>query len=129
MTPFRRPANAGGDIFRQLVAIRSDALHPWRHITGAAGRGPIFGRVKRLVVRLLYEYMARAYSQSEWTTMNYGYATLPGEDGRTAVDPAIPEHLSLQLYMRAATAGTRGATGFPTQRRLRRSAAARSSRG
>ena len=108
MTPFRRPATAGGGIFRRLVAIRSDALHPWRYITGAAGRGPIFGRVKRLVVRLLYEYIARIYSQAEWTTMNYGYATLLGEDGQTAVDPAIPEHLSLQLYMRAATAGARG---------------------
>jgi hypothetical protein len=107
MTLFRRPATAGGGIFRRLVAIRSDALHPWRYITGAAGRGPIFGRVKRLVVRLLYEYIARTYSQAEWTTMNYGYATLPGEDGQTAVDPAIPEHLSLQLYMRAATAGAR----------------------
>jgi SAM-dependent methyltransferase len=101
---------SGGGIFRRLVAIRSDALHPWRYITGAAGRGPIFGRVKRLVVWLLYEYMARTYSQAEWTTMNYGYATLPGEDGRTAVDPAIPEHLSLQLYMRAVTAGARGGT-------------------
>ena len=46
------PPNAatGGGTFRRLVAIRSDALHPWRYITGAAGRGPIFGRVKRLVV-------------------------------------------------------------------------------
>jgi hypothetical protein len=85
MTLFRRPATAGEGILRQLVAIRSDALHPWRYITGAAGRGPIFGRVKRLVVRLLYEYIARTYSQAEWTTMNYGYAPLPGEDGRTAV--------------------------------------------
>jgi hypothetical protein len=63
-------ATSGGGIFRRLVAIRSDALHPWRYITGAAGRGPIFGRVKRLVVWLLYEYMARTYSQAEWTTMN-----------------------------------------------------------
>jgi hypothetical protein len=90
MTTCRRPANAGGGIFRRSVAIRSDTLHPWLYITGAAGRGPIFGRVKRLMVR-------RTYSQAEWTTKNYGYATLPGEDGRTAVDPAISEHLSLHL--------------------------------
>src|SRR5260370_25549551 len=94
--------------FQRLVARRSGALHPWRYITGAAGRGAAFGRVKRLAVWLLYEYMARTYSQADWTTMNYGYATLPGEDGRTLVDPAIPEHLSLQLYMRIATAGARG---------------------
>ena len=94
--------------FQRLVARRSDALHPWRYITGAAGRGAAFGRVKRLAVWLLYEYMARTYSQADWTTMNYGYATLQGEDGRTVVDPAIPERLSLQLYMRIATAGARG---------------------
>src|SRR5260370_41876232 len=94
--------------FQRLVARRSGALHPWRYITGAAGRGAAFGRVKRLAVWLLYEYMARTYSQADWTTMNYGYATLPGEDGRTLIDPAIPEHLSLQLYMRIATAGARG---------------------
>src|SRR5260370_32746179 len=52
--------------------------------------------------------MARTYWQADWTTMNYGYATLQGEDGRTLVDPAIPERLSLQLYMRVATAGVRG---------------------
>jgi hypothetical protein len=94
--------------FRGLVARRSDALHPWRYITGAAGRGAALGRVKRLAVWLLYEYMARTYWQADWTTMNYGYATLQGENGRTVVDPAIPERLSLQLYMRVATAGVRG---------------------
>src|ERR1700756_4507772 len=64
--------------------------------------------VKRVAVWLLYEYMARTYWQADWTTMNYGYATLQGENGRTVVDPAIPERLSLQLYMRVATAGARG---------------------
>src|SRR5271165_6281141 len=98
-TAFTPPnATSGGGIFRRLVVIRSDALPPWRYITGAAGRGPIFGRVKRLVVWLLYEYMARTYSQAEWTTMNYGYATLPGEDGRTAVDHAIPELVSAAVH-------------------------------
>jgi SAM-dependent methyltransferase len=109
MTTSLRPvAMSRRGIFRRLVARRSDALHPWRYITGAAGRGAAFGRVKRLAVWLLYEYMARAYPRVDWTTMNYGYSTLPGEDGRTEVDPAIPEHLSLQLYMHVATAGARG---------------------
>jgi SAM-dependent methyltransferase len=109
MTTFLRPvAMAGRGIFRRIVVRRSGALHPWRYITGAAGRGAAFGRVKRLAVWLLYEYMARTYSQADWTTMNYGYATLPGEDGRMGVDPAIPERLPLQLYMRVATAGGRG---------------------
>jgi len=94
--------------FQRLAARRSGALHPWRYITGAAGRGAAFGRVKRLAVWLLYDYMARTCWQADWTTMNYGYATLPGENGRTLVDPAIPEHLSLQLYMRIATSGARG---------------------
>ncbi len=88
--------------------VASDALHPWRYVTGAAGRGVAFGRVKRLAVRLLYDYVARTYPQGDWTTMNYGYAALPGENGRAAVDLTIPEHLSLQLYMRVATSGARG---------------------
>jgi hypothetical protein len=35
------------------VAIRSDALHPRRYITYAAGRGSAFGGLKRLAVWLL----------------------------------------------------------------------------
>jgi SAM-dependent methyltransferase len=105
MTTSLRPvATIGRAVFRRLVAIRSDALHPWRYITGAAGRSA-FGGLKRLAVWLLYEYMARTYSQADWTTMNYGYAALPGEDERAAVDPTIQEHLSLQPYMRVATSG------------------------
>ena len=85
MTTSLRPvATIGRAVFRRLVAIRSDALHPWRYITGAAGRGSAFGGLKRLAVWLLYEYMARTYSQADWTTMNYAYAVLPGEDGRAA---------------------------------------------
>jgi ubiquinone/menaquinone biosynthesis C-methylase UbiE len=95
-------------IFRRLVAIRSGTLHPWRFITGAVGRSVGFGRVKRLAVWLLYGYMARAYPQAGWTTMNYGYAPLPGENDEAVVDLTIPEHLSLQLYVRVATSGARG---------------------
>jgi ubiquinone/menaquinone biosynthesis C-methylase UbiE len=107
-TSHRRIASKGRALIRRLIAIRSDALHPWRYITGAAGRGTAFGRVKGLTVRLLYDYMARAYPQADWTTMNYGYAALPGENGQAAVDLTIAEHLSLQLYMRVATSGARG---------------------
>ena len=108
MTTSLRPvATTGRAIFRRLIAIRSDALHPWQYITGAVGRGAAYRRVKRLVVWLLYEYMARSYSQADWTTMNYGYAALPGEDVRAAVDPTIPEHFSLQLYLRVVTSGAR----------------------
>jgi hypothetical protein len=57
-------ATTGRTIFRRLIAVRSGALHPWQHITGAVGRGAAFGRVKRLAVWLLYEYMARTYSQA-----------------------------------------------------------------
>ena len=38
MTLFRRPATVGGGIFRQLVAIRSDALHPWRFSMYSIGK-------------------------------------------------------------------------------------------
>ncbi len=107
-TSLRPVATAGRAIFRRLVAIRSDALHPWRYITGAAGRGAAFGGVKRLAVWLLYEYMARTYSQADWTTMNYGYAALLVKDRQAVVDPTLPEHLSLQLYMRVVTSGARG---------------------
>jgi SAM-dependent methyltransferase len=91
-----------------MIAIRSDALHPWRYITGAVGRAAGLGRIRRLAVWLLYGYLARAYPQGDWTTMNYGYEPLPDEAGQAAVDPSIPEHLSLQLYLRIATAGARG---------------------
>ncbi len=50
--------------------------------------------------RLLYDHLARAYPHAEWTTMNHGYALLPGElmAGEIAVDPRQLEHLALQLY-------------------------------
>src|SRR5260370_21601471 len=67
MTPFRRPATTGGGIFRRLVAIRSDALHPWRYITGAAGPRAGFGRGKRLVVWLFVARRGRPYLPSPRT--------------------------------------------------------------
>lgn len=36
--------------------------------------------------------------------MNYGYATFPGDTPSLAVDPSLPEHLALQLYMCLAIA-------------------------
>ena len=36
--------------------------------------------------------------------MNYGYAMLPGDTPSLAVDPSLPEHLALQLYMCLAVA-------------------------
>src|SRR5260370_3392888 len=81
--------------FQRLVARRSGALHPWRYITGAAGRGAAFGRGERLAVWLLYHYIARTYSQGHRTTVKYGYATLPGDGGATPAHPPIPHHRSL----------------------------------
>ena len=88
----------------------SDTFHPWQLVTNAAGRSRAAGSARRLVSRWLYDYLARNYPQTEWTTMNYGYALLPGEPAHLAVDPHVPEHLALQLYGRvvsaaAATAG------------------------
>jgi len=60
---------------------------------------------------LLYEYMARTYSLADWTTMNYGYATLPGEDGRTVVDPAIPSAVSAALHAHCDRRARGGAWG------------------
>jgi len=83
----------------------SDALHPWRYVTNALGGSRAVGRARRIVTRLLYDYLARSYPHAEWTTMNYGYALLPGEQTRNVeVDPSVPEHLALQLYARLASA-------------------------
>jgi ubiquinone/menaquinone biosynthesis C-methylase UbiE len=82
----------------------ADLLHPWRHVTKAAGDGPAAGFLRRAVSRKLYDYLARTYPLAEWTTMNYGYAMLPGDTPSLAVDPGLPEHLALQLYMCLAVA-------------------------
>ena len=83
----------------------SDALHPWRYVTNALGGGRAVGRARRIVTRLLYDYLARSYPHAEWTTMNYGYALLPEELTKNVeVDPSVPEHLALQLYARLASA-------------------------
>jgi ubiquinone/menaquinone biosynthesis C-methylase UbiE len=96
--------------FGRLTRARSDALHPWRYVTGALGGGPVVGQAKRLVSRLLYEYLARAYPQSEWTTMNYGYAGQPTEQHSPSVELAEPERFALQLYWYVATLGSQGGT-------------------
>lgn len=81
-------------------------LHPWRIVTGAA-HSPLLGGAKRLVVHRLYDYLARRYPTTQWTTMNYGYVPLENE-----VLPAPPvttaERHALQLYLRIATAGQHG---------------------
>lgn len=82
----------------------ADLLHPWRHVTKAAGDSRVAGFLRRAVSRKLYDYLARSYPLAEWTTMNYGYAMLPGNTPSLAVDPSLPEHLALQLYMCLAVA-------------------------
>ena len=85
--------------------MSSNALHPWRYVTNAVGGSSrAIGLVRRVLTRLLYDYLARNYRDAEWTTMNYGYAILPNESNSPAVDRALPEFLPLQLYARLATA-------------------------
>ncbi|MBV9489106.1 MAG: class I SAM-dependent methyltransferase [Verrucomicrobia bacterium] len=95
--------NLGGAL-RRWARRHADFLHPWRHVTGAAGHSHAAGLLRRAVTRKLYDHLARAYPTAEWTTMNYGYAALPGETPGLAVDPRLPEHLALQLYLRLAVA-------------------------
>ena len=90
----------------------ADTLHPWRYITGALGNGRIIGHTKRVISRLLYEYLAWKYPQPEWTTMNYGYAPLSAEQPSLPFPPSsidAPERLALQLYWYVATLGSHGA--------------------
>lgn len=96
--------------FGRLNRACSDALHPWRYVTGALGGGPVAGQVKRAVSRLLYEYLARTYPQDEWTTMNYGYAVLATEKYVPCAEIDEPERLPLQLYRHMATSGSQGDT-------------------
>ena len=79
-------------------------LHPWRHVTGAAGGSRVVGWLRRAVTRRLYDFLARAYPLADWTTMNYGYAPLADGPSKFAVDAGHPEYLSLQLYTYLATA-------------------------
>jgi len=95
--------NVGGAL-RRWARRQADLLHPWRHITKAAGDSRAAGFLRRAVTRRLYDHLARIYPLAEWTTMNYGYAMLPGETPGPAVNPRLPEHLALQLYMRLAVA-------------------------
>ena len=60
-------------------------------------------RLKRTVWRSWYEFLARGYTQSDWTFMNYGYAegdgdTLPRPISLQADDEA--DRCSIQLYQR-----------------------------
>src|SRR4029077_9786730 len=87
----------------------SDALHPWRYVTNAVGGSRVGGRARRIVTRLLYDYLARNYPHPEWTTMNYGYALLPGGQKKNVeVHPSVPKHLALQLYARLPSAAAAG---------------------
>jgi SAM-dependent methyltransferase len=89
--------------------MRPGLLHPSRIVT-AASSGAVAGRVRRWVVRRLYNHLARAYPLREWTTMNYGYAVLPGEAPLAAAVPAdAAERNGLKLYARVAGSGRRGA--------------------
>lgn len=84
-------------------------LHP-AGIIAAAGGGTLAGRVRRWAVRRLYDHLATAYPLEAWTTMNYGYAPLPGEAPPAVAVPAdAAERNGLQLYARVAASGRRGA--------------------
>jgi uncharacterized protein (TIGR02265 family) len=84
-------------------------LHPARLIATAGGSA-LAGRVRRWAVRRLYQHLAMAYPLEAWTTMNYGYAPLPGEAAPAVAVPAdAAERNGLQLYARVASSGRRGA--------------------
>jgi ubiquinone/menaquinone biosynthesis C-methylase UbiE len=87
------------DVLRRWAQRHADLLHPWRYVTKAAGDSRAAGFLRRAISRKLYDYLARTYPLAEWTTMNYGYAMFPGDTPSLAVDPSLPEHLALQLYM------------------------------
>ena len=92
------------DVLRRWAQRHADLLHPWRYVTKAAGDSRAAGFLRRAISRKLYDYLARTYPLAEWTTMNYGYAMFPGNTPSLAVDPSLPEHLALQLYMCLAVA-------------------------
>ena len=92
------------DVLRRWAQRHADLLHPWRYVTKAAGDSRAAGFLRRAISRKLYDYLARTYPLAEWTTMNYGYAMFPGDTPSLAVDPNLPEHLALQLYMCLAVA-------------------------
>jgi ubiquinone/menaquinone biosynthesis C-methylase UbiE len=92
------------DVLRRWAQRHADLLHPWRYVTKAAGDSRAAGFLRRAISRKLYDYLARTYPLAEWTTMNYGYAMFPGDTPSLAVDPSLPEHLALQLYMCLAVA-------------------------
>lgn len=95
---------------RRRNGRRSDALHPWRYVTGALGSSRVAGYARRTISRLLYDYLARRYPQGEWTTMNYGYAALPTATLVPAVAVDAPERFALQLYWYVATSSFQGGT-------------------
>ena len=96
--------------FRGFDRLFSSALHPWRYVTGARGRGPVAGQVKRIASRLLYEYLARRYTLDEWTTMNYGYAGLESDGHFHNAELDDTECFPLNLYRHVATFGSRSDT-------------------
>lgn len=85
------------------ISPHSYLLPPWRYITGALGSGHMIDHVKRIVSRLLYEYLEQRYPQTEWTTMNYGYAAIDPPFPVIAADS--PEQFTLQLYWYVARLG------------------------
>jgi len=92
---------------KRLRVFAGGLLHPWRRVTGALGGGVVAGFVKRTGSRCLFEYMARRYPQTEWSTMNYGYAGSPEEPSPEQISTSDPERFALQLYWRVATSGSR----------------------
>jgi len=87
--------------------VRPGLFHPANIVTGASGGA--LGRVKRWVVRRLYDHLARTYGMPEWTTMNYGYAPLPGDAPLAAPVPEdAAERHGLMLYARVASSGRHG---------------------
>src|SRR4029077_1282240 len=90
---------------KRLRVFAGGLLHPWRHVTGALGGGVVAGFVKRTGSRCLFEYMARRYPQTEWSTMNYGYAGSPEEPSPEQISTSDPERFDPHLYSRGGTSG------------------------
>src|SRR5258708_36330079 len=66
-----------GSALRRWAQRPADLLHPWRHVTKAAGDSRAAGFLRRAVARELYDDLARAFPLGEWETIRYVHRVIP----------------------------------------------------